>query len=47
VLALGVAAWAATAWLDPDRQFLHDRMAGTRQIGLPKPVRREGKAPGL
>ena len=46
-LALGVAAWAATAWLDPDRQFLHDRLAGTRQIGLPKLLRREGKARGL
>jgi uncharacterized RDD family membrane protein YckC len=45
-LALGVAAWAATAWLDPDRQFLHDRLAGTRQIGLPKPVSGEGQGKG-
>ena len=42
-LALGIAVWAATAWFDRDRQFLHDRLAGTRQISLPKPVRRGGK----
>ena len=45
-LALGVAAWAATAWLDRDRQFLHDRLAGTRQIGLPKPMSGEGNGKG-
>ncbi|QCX49132.1 RDD family protein [Ralstonia pseudosolanacearum] len=27
-----VLAWAALAWLDPRRQFLHDRLAGTRLI---------------
>jgi uncharacterized RDD family membrane protein YckC len=45
-LALGVAAWAATAWLDPDRQFLHDRLAGTRQTGLPKPMSGKGNGKG-
>jgi len=38
-LALNVAAWALTAFLDKDRQFLHDRLAGTRLIALPKPVK--------
>ena len=35
-LAIGIALWALTAFLDRDRQFLHDRLAGTRLIGLPK-----------
>lgn len=35
-LAVGIAAWALTAFLDKDRQFLHDRIAGTRVIALPK-----------
>jgi len=38
-LALGVVAWALTAFLHKDRQFLHDRLAGTRLIELPKPVK--------
>ncbi len=35
----GMAIWAATAFLDKDRQFLHDKLAGTRLILLPKPVK--------
>lgn len=35
-LAIGMAAWAATALFDRDRQFLHDRLAGTRLVFLPK-----------
>lgn len=38
-LAIGIAAWAFTALLDKDRQFLHDRLAGTRLVALPKPSR--------
>ncbi|MFC0253929.1 RDD family protein [Massilia consociata] len=34
---VGIAAWATTALFDKDRQFLHDRLAGTRLIFLPKP----------
>lgn len=41
---LGIAAWAVTALFDKDRQFLHDRIAGTRLISLPKPVKNT-KAP--
>jgi uncharacterized RDD family membrane protein YckC len=38
-LAIGVVAWALTAFLDKERQFLHDRLAGTRLLALPrKPV---------
>lgn len=29
-LAIWVMAWAAAQWLDPQRQFLHDRLIGTR-----------------
>jgi uncharacterized RDD family membrane protein YckC len=36
VVAAGVAAWSLTAFLDKDRQFLHDRLAGTRLVQLPK-----------
>jgi uncharacterized RDD family membrane protein YckC len=28
--AANLMLWAALAWLDPERQFLHDRIAGTR-----------------
>ena len=35
-LGLGVVAWASTALFDRDRQFLHDRLAGTRLVLLPK-----------
>lgn len=36
VLTVGAVAWGLTAFLDRDRQFLHDRIAGTRLIALPK-----------
>ena len=35
-IAIGVVAWGLTAFLDKDRQFLHDKLAGTRLIALPK-----------
>lgn len=38
-LAVGIVAWAMTALFDNDRQFLHDKVAGTRLISLPKPVK--------
>ncbi len=40
-IAIGIAAWASTAFLDKNRQFLHDKLAGTRLISLPKPVKAE------
>jgi uncharacterized RDD family membrane protein YckC len=30
--AVWVVLWAAAVWLDPARQFLHDRFAGTRVV---------------
>ncbi|MBY4718983.1 RDD family protein [Ralstonia mannitolilytica] len=32
VAAVCLLAWGALAWLDPQRQFLHDRLAGTRLV---------------
>ena len=37
-LALGVVAWAMTALFDKERRFLHDRLAGTRLVSMPKPA---------
>jgi uncharacterized RDD family membrane protein YckC len=39
LMLANISLWAATAWLDPNRQFLHDRLAGTRLIELPKKTR--------
>jgi uncharacterized RDD family membrane protein YckC len=39
-LVVGIAAWASTALFDKDGQFLHDRIAGTRMISLPKPEKK-------
>lgn len=47
--ALNVVLWAATARLDRDRQFLHDRLAGTRLVLAPAAKPRNARptsAPG-
>jgi uncharacterized RDD family membrane protein YckC len=36
--AANILLWAMTAFLDPQRQFLHDRMAGTRVIKSSAPA---------
>jgi len=33
-VVVGIAVWALTAFLDKDRQFLHDKVAGTRLTSL-------------
>ncbi len=43
-IAVNVVVWSLTAFLDKDRQFLHDKLAGTRLISLPKMVK-PAKAP--
>lgn len=43
-VVVGIIAWSLTAFLDKDRQFLHDRLAGTRLISLPKPEQAARKA---
>jgi len=35
----GILLWSLTAFFTRDRQFLHDKLAGTRLIQLPKPVK--------
>ena len=37
VLAAGLLIWISLAWLDPRRQFLHDRLGGTRLTDLRPP----------
>jgi uncharacterized RDD family membrane protein YckC len=36
-IGAGILAWSLTAFFNKDRQFLHDRLAGTRLVQLPKP----------
>jgi uncharacterized RDD family membrane protein YckC len=43
-LVVGMAAWALTAFFDKDRQFLHDKLAGTRLVSLPKPQAKAAEA---
>jgi uncharacterized RDD family membrane protein YckC len=33
-LLVGIVAWALTAFFDKDRQFLHDKLAGTRLVSI-------------
>ncbi len=35
--AANLVLWALTVYLDPERQFLHDRLAGTRLVRVPDP----------
>ncbi|MBB3118719.1 RDD family protein [Pseudoduganella violacea] len=40
----GVLLWSLTAFFDKDRQFLHDKIAGTRMVQLPKLEKKKAKA---
>lgn len=42
--AINMLAWALTIYLDPQRQFLHDRLAGTRLTMASEPA--SGRAAG-
>ncbi|WP_092396328.1 RDD family protein [Collimonas sp. OK412] len=35
--------WAMTVYLDPQRQFLHDRIAGTKLVNMAEIAKRPGK----
>jgi len=39
-----ILLWSLTAFLDKERQFLHDRIAGTRLVQLPKPEKKQAAA---
>lgn len=41
--AANIALWALTTFLDPQRQFLHDRIAGTRIVAMPDAPKAKGK----
>jgi uncharacterized RDD family membrane protein YckC len=43
-VAIGVLAWGLTAFLDKDRQFLHDKLAGTRLVALSKQANKAAAA---
>jgi uncharacterized RDD family membrane protein YckC len=34
IFGIWIGLWAAAVWLDPARQFLHDRLAGTRIVAV-------------
>lgn len=38
LIPLGMLLWATTIWLNPERQFLHDKLAGTRLVDSPRPA---------
>lgn len=38
-----IVLWSLTAFLSKDRQFLHDKLAGTRLVQLPKPEKTDKK----
>jgi len=38
VTTVWIGLWAAAVWLDPARQFLHDRLAGTRIVDVAPPT---------
>lgn len=40
-----MGVWALLALLDKDRQFVHDRLAGTRLVQLPKPEKKAAAQP--
>ncbi|WP_343587906.1 RDD family protein [Herbaspirillum sp.] len=40
-----VLLWALTAYLDPQRQFLHDRIVGTRLINAAPPAKAKAAEP--
>jgi uncharacterized RDD family membrane protein YckC len=41
---VGIVGWGATAFFDKDRQFLHDRLLGTRLVSIPKQSRKVAEA---
>ena len=44
-VGVSIIAWGMTAFLDEDRQFLHDKLAGTRLILLPKKAAKKAAEP--
>jgi len=47
VMLANIILWALTALLDQERQFLHDKMLGTKLIQLPKPGKNTSALPNI
>ena len=45
LLSIGMIGWALTSKLDKNGQFLHDRLAGTCLITIPKPAKDDDHEP--
>ncbi len=43
-IAIGFVVWACLVYLDQERHFMHDKLAGTRLVLLPKPNAVESQA---
>ena len=43
----GILLWSLTAFFDKDRQFLHDKLSGTRLVQLPAPEKKKKTAPAV
>ena len=43
----GILLWSLTAFLDQDRQFLHDKLTGTRLVQLPPPEKKKKAVPAV
>jgi len=46
-LGAGILLWSLTAFLDKDRQFLHDKLTGTRLVQLPPPEKKKKAVPAV
>lgn len=46
-ILVGIVVWALTALLDQERQFLHDKLAGTRLVQLPPLEKKKKAAPAV
>lgn len=44
IAAVSAIIWGLTIYFDPDRQFLHDRMAGTRLVQTKAVIRKKAAA---
>jgi uncharacterized RDD family membrane protein YckC len=43
-VGIGILLWSLTAFFDRDRQFLHDKLTGTRLVQLPPPEKKKKAA---
>ncbi|USX16295.1 RDD family protein [Oxalobacteraceae bacterium OTU3CAMAD1] len=46
-VGVGILLWSLTAFFDKDRQFLHDKLSGTRLVQLPAPEKKKKTAPAV